>query len=122
MIISFHGVDSKIGGNGARTFQCTSCGGLITQSDRLLPMGGTNRHLFVNLLGIECDFHTFSYCPGAIAVGEATDEQSWFSGYAWRMAFCRHCGQHLGWYYEGVWKSKQPIEFWGILVSRLMSG
>ncbi|MFH1350879.1 MAG: cereblon family protein [Pseudomonadota bacterium] len=109
------------GGNGARAYQCISCGGLITQSDRLIPVEGTNRHLFVNPAGTECDFHTFLSCPGAIALGEATDEHTWFSGYYWRMAFCRTCGQHLGWRYETVSRYGRPTEFWGILINHLAS-
>ncbi|UCF57267.1 MAG: hypothetical protein JSW15_01975 [Deltaproteobacteria bacterium] len=120
MFILFSALE-KIGGNGAKAYQCASCGGLITHSDRLILVGGTNRHLFVNPAGVECDFHTFYSCPGAIAVGEATEAHTWFSGYTWRMAFCRQCGQHLGWYYEAVFKSERPEEFWGILVSHVIS-
>ena len=110
-----------IGGNGAKAFQCAACGGLITHSDRQVLVGGTNRHIFANPAGVECDFHTFYSCPGAIALGEATEAHSWFSGYTWRMAFCSLCGQHLGWYYEAVLKSDRPGEFWGILGSHLIS-
>lgn len=111
----------KIGGNGAKAYQCIACGGLVTYSDRLIPVGGRNRHLFVNPAGMECDFHTFYSCPGAVAFGEATGEHTWFSGYFWRMAFCHQCGQHLGWHYEAVYRHERPWEFWGILVSHLVS-
>jgi hypothetical protein len=37
------------------------------------------------------------------------------------MAFCRHCGQHLGWHYEAVSPLERPNEFWGILVTYLRS-
>jgi hypothetical protein len=110
-----------IGGNGAKAYQCIACGTLITHSDRLILIGGTNRHLFVNPAGMECDFYTFQSSPGAIAVGGATEVHTWFSGYAWRMAFCRQCGQHLGWYYEAILKSKRPGGFWGIIVSHVIS-
>ena len=120
MIILFSALDG-IGGNGAKAYQCIACGGLITHSDRLIPIGGTNRHLFVNPAGVKCDFHTFYSCPGAAAFGQATGEHTWFSGYFWRMAFCRQCGQHLGWYYEATSKTERPREFWGILVSHVIS-
>jgi hypothetical protein len=111
----------KVGGNGAKAYHCAACGGLMTHSDRLILVSGTNRHLFVNPAGVECDFHTFYSCPGAIAVGEATEVNTWFLGYTWQMAFCRQCGQHLGWYYEALFKSKRPGEFWGILISHVIS-
>ena len=116
----YHQTTEGAGGNGAKAFQCSVCGSLITHSDRLLLVGSTNRHLFVNPAGVECDFHTFAACQGAVALGEPTEAHSWFSGYSWRMAFCRHCGQHLGWFYEGVTSSRRPRGFWGILVSRIV--
>ena len=63
----------------------------------------------------------FAFLGGAIAIGEATEAYSWFSGYYWRMAFCRHCGQHLGWHYEAVSRYERPLEFWGILAVNLKS-
>jgi hypothetical protein len=109
------------GGNGAKAYQCCGCGGLVTHSDRLLPIGGKSRHIFQNPAGVECDFHTFSSCPGAVAPGEATEAYSWFPGYRWRLAFCRHCGLHLGWNYEATSTLKRPNLFWGILVSGILS-
>ncbi len=120
MTILFSTMDN-VGGNGSKAFQCGACGSLISQSDRLIRINGSNRHLFLNPEGMECDFHTFYSCPGAIALGEATDAYSWFSGYGWRMAFCGQCGQHLGWFYESVSVVERPREFWGILVSHLVT-
>jgi hypothetical protein len=108
-----------VSGNGAKSFQCLACGALITRSDHLITVGGTNRHVFVNPAGIEFDFKTFNFCTGAMAPGEPTEEHTWFSGYSWRFAFCRRCGQHLGWYYEDVSKVKSLSGFWGILISRV---
>jgi hypothetical protein len=118
-MLSFISVLDKIGGNGAKAYLCGACGVLVTHSDQLLVVDGQNRHFFVNPAGVECDFYTFSSCPGAIALGEATEAHTWFSGYGWRMAFCAHCGQHLGWHYEAVSALKRPFIFWGILVSHL---
>jgi predicted RNA-binding Zn-ribbon protein involved in translation (DUF1610 family) len=109
------------GGNGAKVFQCFACGYLITRSDHLISLQGKNRHVFINPVGIEFDFQTFSSCDGAIAVREATVEHTWFPGYAWRFALCGRCGEHLGWYYEGVSSWNRPSAFWGILVARINS-
>jgi len=111
----------KIGGNGSKAYQCVVCGGRVASSDQLLLLGGNSRHLFTNPSGMECDFHTFSSCPGAIALGEATDANTWFAGYNWRFAFCAHCGQHLGWRYESISEVKRPLTFWGILAIHLVS-
>jgi len=111
----------KLGGNGNKAYQCVVCDSLITYSDRLITIQGSDRHLFVNPHGIECDFHTFSSCPGAVAVGEGTEEYSWFVGYQWRMAFCKNCGAHLGWHYEAISQILRPLNFWGILISNIHS-
>jgi hypothetical protein len=109
------------GGNGAKAYQCSNCGGLITSSDRLLAVGDNHRHLFVNPVGIECRFYSFASCPGAIATGIPTTEDSWFVDYCWHPAFCRVCGQHLGWRYEAASGEVRPTEFWGILMAQLVA-
>jgi hypothetical protein len=119
MMLLFRALEG-IGGNGDKVLLCAFCNGLITYSDRLQPLGDRTRHLFVNPAGVECDFQTFYSCPGAIAVGEAIQEHTWFAGYSWRLALCRHCHHHLGWRYEGNFGYERPIQFWGILVSHLM--
>ena len=111
----------KVGGNGSKAYRCMVCGGLVASSDRLLSLGGRSRHLFTNPSGMECDFHTFSSCPGAVALGEATGADTWFPGYNWCFAFCSFCGQHLGWHYESLSQSALPRDFWGILVSRMVT-
>ncbi len=111
----------NVGGNGAKAYACAACGVLMTSSDRLLPVQGSNQHRFINPAGVECDFHTFYACPGAVALGEPTDAHSWFVGYAWRMAFCHQCGQHVGWFYESISHKRPPLQFWGILQTRLLN-
>jgi hypothetical protein len=110
-----------VGGNGAKAFQCSGCRHLITHSDRFIRITGANRHSFVNPTGVECDFYTFSACPGAVALGDRTAAYSWFVGYRWRMAFCDECGKHLGWHYESLSQSALPRDFWGILVTHIVT-
>ncbi|SPD75528.1 hypothetical protein PITCH_A640071 [uncultured Desulfobacterium sp.] len=120
MIFHFNALD-VIGGNGSKVYLCIFCGGLIAHSDRSLILKGNKRHLFINPSGINCDFYTFSACPGVIAPGPATEAHSWFSGYGWKMAFCRQCRQHMGWQYNAVLKSAVPAVFWGILVEHVIT-
>jgi hypothetical protein len=109
------------GGNGAKTYQCSNCGGLITTSDHLLAVAGNLRHLFVNPAGIEFHFYTFASCHGAIATGSPTIEYTWFSGHLWQLAFCRACGHHLGWRYSAESGDVRPREFWGLLIAHLLA-
>jgi len=116
-----HSALDGIGGNGAKAYQCSACGGLVTSSDRLIPIGLSTRHRFVNPAGVTFEFHTFFSCPGAVAHHESTEAHTWFPGYRWRLAFCRHCGRHLGWHYEAAAPQVRPVEFWGILISHVHS-
>jgi hypothetical protein len=86
----------------------------------MILVAGDTRHQHVNPEGTECDFYTFSSCPGAVALGEATDAYTWFPGYSWRVAMCMNCGFHLGWHYELVSNAQPPMEFWGILVDNVV--
>ena len=118
--MTFQGFNA-IRGNGAEAFQCAACGEFIAHSAGLILLNGKMRHVFVNPAGLKCDFQTFDNCPGAIALGEATEEYTWFPGYAWTAAFCASCLLHLGWLYKGVSCNGRPPAFWGILVERVIT-
>lgn len=115
----FLGHSTGCGGNGEKAFRCVACQAMVTTSDRFQAIGRVTRHRYVNPAGVECDFHTFHSCPGAVWLGDPTLMHTWFPGYGWSMAFCRNCGQHLGWYYRSVSGVERPREFWGILASKI---
>jgi hypothetical protein len=118
---SFFSNVEGVSGNGAKAYQCSACGILITHSDRLCAISGKSTHRFINPSNIECNFRTFSSCQGAIAFGQPMIQETWFPGYGWRPALCRHCGQHLGWHYQAVSAATRPKGFWGVLDSQLVS-
>jgi hypothetical protein len=109
------------GGNGNKAYQCSACSVVVTYSDRLLSIGETYRHLFVNPVEIAFEFYTFASCPGVVAEGAAIEQHTWFPGYRWRFAFCHNCGQHLGWLYEAVSRQTRPSEFWGLLITHIFA-
>ena len=111
---------TEAGGNGARVYRCSFCGSVVSYSDRLAAISGSTTHSFTNPAGMRCDLHTFSSCPGAMTIGQPTGEYTWFPGYEWSLALCRHCGNHLGWHYVGVSEQADPKEFWGILTYHLV--
>ena len=118
-MLNFFFLSKGIGGNGSKVYRCVACGSVVTHSDRIILVAGNTQHQHVNPEGIECDFYTFSSCPGAIALGEATDAHTWFPGYGWRVALCVNCGLHLGWHYELLSRNQPPMEFWGILIAHV---
>ena len=46
----------------------------------------------------------------------ATEENTWFEGYAWRIALCSHCGMHMGWRFEASRPQSAPAKFHGLLL------
>jgi cereblon len=104
-----------IGGNGTTAFKCSFCASVVTYSDRLVAIAQSKTHSFTNPAGVRCEFYTFASCPGAIPIGNPTQEHTWFPGYQWSLALCRNCGNHLGWLYESVSRTRKPGGFWGIL-------
>lgn len=105
------------GGNGAKAYRCASCQSLIASSDNLAAVFGSSTHSFANPAGVRCDFFSFLFCPGAVGVGPPTEADSWFPGYLWSFALCRHCGEHVGWRYQAALEAARPMIFWGILIS-----
>ncbi|CAK0847544.1 unnamed protein product, partial [Prorocentrum cordatum] len=67
-------------------------------------------------------FHigVFSRAEGALPLGAAYAEGSWFPGYTWRMGHCVSCGAHLGWSYQGAGDIPAPANgaappaLWGL--------
>jgi len=49
-------------------------------------------------------------------ISDTTTEFTWFNGYAWRIAVCAKCRQHLGWRFE----SPQDY-FHGLILNQLTS-
>lgn len=81
-----------------------------------MSIDGSHEHYFRNPAGIRFRVACFAYAPGTEAFGEPTEEFTWFPPYAWQLAICRGCSDHLGWSYsEPGGKS-----FFGLIVERLL--
>ena len=52
---------------------------------------------------------------GCFELGKATNEFTWFPGYAWRIAYCKSCQHHLGWSYY----SNEAERFYGLILDYL---
>ncbi|XP_037238491.1 protein cereblon isoform X3 [Falco biarmicus] len=52
--------------------------------------------------------------------GRPSTEHSWFPGYAWTIAQCRICGNHMGWKFTATKKDMSPQKFWGLTRSALL--
>lgn len=78
---------------------CTYCHFHITDSSEAIAQAGNHTHTFSNPAGFLYTVHCFASAPGCQHVGRPTVEHSWFSGFAWQLALCRSCQNHLGWHF-----------------------
>ncbi|MBF0263805.1 MAG: hypothetical protein HQL46_00915 [Gammaproteobacteria bacterium] len=81
---------------------CKKCGLYITRSEFALSVEGHHEHIQCNPNGFTFVFKCFSKAPGCLLLGKPTTENTWFSGYAWKLSLCQSCGEHLGWYFTSV--------------------
>ena len=93
---------------------CRKCGEPVTAEEYRIEVDGRHVHQRTNPAGVEFEFGCFGEAPGAIAVGKATTEATWFVDRSWRYAACLYCGEHLGWVYEG-----EGERFFGLILDRL---
>lgn len=80
---------------------CASCGGFVAHGRARLSVNGAHSHSFINPAGLIFRVACFAEAPGVFALGEESLQFTWFAGFAWRVAVCRACTQHLGWSYRG---------------------
>jgi hypothetical protein len=92
-----------------RVVLCRACEVVVARPADRVVVGSGELHTFVNPRGQVFELVCYAVAEGAVAVGEATLEYTWFPGHAWRFAFCRGCGRQLGWRYDGP-----DGGFWGL--------
>lgn len=80
-------------------------------------MGGRHQHVFCNPHGVVFELEIYQQAPGCAAMGPDSTEFTWFPGYAWRVAVCRNCLQHLGWLFSGT---AGQAAFWGLISGHLV--
>ncbi|KXJ24585.1 protein cereblon [Exaiptasia diaphana] len=77
---------------------------------------------YVNPHGWVHETLTFYKATGVRLRGRPTAENSWFPGYAWTIAECQQCVNHLGWRFTSVKKGLTPSKFWGLTRASLKPG
>lgn len=94
--------------------RCRRCDHGVAPPSARVARAGAHVHTRINPGGWVHSFGCFAEAPGCVPVGPATTEHTWFAGYAWRVALCGGCGEHLGWRFEGAGDA-----FWGLILERL---
>jgi len=93
---------------------CVACRSLVTSRASAISMGGSHAHAFANPHGFEFRIGCFAHAPGCAEVGEESAYWTWFPGFTWRVALCRHCGEHLGWLFRSP-----DARFFGLILDKL---
>jgi hypothetical protein len=97
-----------------RVLVCASCLHAITTAGASIEMAGSHAHTFANPHGFVFHIRCFAVAPGCAAASEPSTYFSWFAGYAWKIAVCRGCGEHLGWLFLS-----DDSRFHGLIADRL---
>ena len=95
--------------------KCRSCNHRVTSEELRLEMSGRHGHRVTNPHGIEFVIGCFSQASGCLAAGQPYRLRSWFAGYQWQIALCRHCGAHLGWYFS----QGEHHSFYALILNRV---
>ncbi len=99
---------------GNRLF-CFGCHQVITDQGKCISIQGAHTHRCVNPAAINYNIGCFSEAHGCLVTGNPSNEHTWFSGYAWQIASCSNCGNHLGWFFIG------EAPFYGLILDRMVS-
>jgi hypothetical protein len=93
---------------------CAACSSPVSHPSQRIQHQDRHEHTFVNPAGFVYRIGCFATARGARSFGVPTPEHTWFAGYAWQMAVCGGCGEHLGWLFTGSGPS-----FWGLILERI---
>ena len=99
-----------------RLILCRECLFPITREEEQNEWAGSRQHTFANPAGIVFTIGCFDVAEGCAPVGPASEEFTWFPGFAWRVGICRGCLTHLGWHFD----APSGAAFWGLILDHLI--
>ncbi len=99
--------------NESKKLFCTVCKNYITDLDAAISINGAQSHTFSNPAGYSYTIDCFHSAPGCQVIGDATEDFTWFNGYAWQIVTCDACREQLGWFYTN------GNNFYGLISDRL---
>ncbi|GIL75511.1 hypothetical protein Vretifemale_5288, partial [Volvox reticuliferus] len=100
---------------------CKYCGATVAHCSSALLMSSEGAGgAFVNAHGYVHDIATFRVVQGLSYQGQPETAHSWFPGYAWTIANCERCSDHLGWRFTACSEGLRPSVFWGLRRSAIL--
>lgn len=97
--------------------RCRACGHAVAEERFRIIVDGGHEHAVTNPHGYRFHIGCFDSAPGCTGLGERLEDYTWFPGFAWRVAVCVRCRDHLGWSY----RNDLGEEFFGLILARLDS-
>jgi hypothetical protein len=97
-----------------RVLVCAACLHAVTTTGARIEMSGRHEHTFTNPHGLVFHIGCFAAAPGCLEVSDPSTEFTWFPTYAWQVAICRGCREHLGWLFRSG-----DSRFHGLILDRL---
>ncbi|XP_026466824.1 protein cereblon-like [Ctenocephalides felis] len=94
---------------------CKNCQSKIAKTSDLFAMSndGIQSH-YCNPEGWIHETFTVMRASEVRLHGHKSTRASWFPGYAWTIALCKSCNQHVGWQFTATEKNLRPSKFWGL--------
>ena len=105
----------------SNSLACLHCEHVIANKNDLFSMSATGpQAAYVNPGGHVHETMTFFKATGLSVTGRPTTEYSWFPGYAWRIARCDNCHEHMGWKFTAAKRGLKLKKFWGLTRASLV--
>jgi hypothetical protein len=95
--------------------RCAACLEPVAYENDRIAIDGGHVHAFANPYGIVFEIGCFARAPGCRTIGAASDEFTWFPGYAWQIGVCGNCDRHLGWRF-----ASEGGNFWALILEMLI--
>ena len=100
---------------------CKQCSTEVSARRFVFTMrSGSAAQVFPNPYGQMKEIITVRSAWSVQLEGWATEEFTWFHGYAWRVAYCAECRAHLGWRFEAEDSPDGPARFFGLLAAAIV--
>eukprot|EP00898_Chlorokybus_atmophyticus_P001991 jgi/Chlat1/2793/Chrsp187S02914 len=99
--------------------RCRTCGVEVGRKEDVMNMSEDGPiNAFVNSQGYVHEALTMRMVRGLVCEGRPETANSWFPGYAWTIAYCETCGEHMGWLFTAADRialpKGHPERFWGL--------
>jgi hypothetical protein len=101
----------------APAVRCANCLGSLTDEHAAIDVTGQHTHMCMNPHGLFFRVACFKRAPGCDIQGLPEHHWSWFTGYAWQIAACVACTNHIGWRF-----TDGETVFFGLIEDRILRG